>query len=252
MSINIKKPVLLQSGKKHMIIAGERRYRASLLAGLTKIPARLIEADDALIEELSLLENIQRQDLNIIEEGKAYQRLLDRGWTVEKLSKKLGYKKTGPIYDPISLLNLTPEYQDMTIKGTLTPSQAYEMSRLPHDKQDIVFRKIQKGELNTYNKLYSFVTAMIALESQSSIFALTPLTETEKESIAVFNGLLGSIERFIRKVYQHDKAEHLQKAVFHSDLGPEKLDFIIHSLQKIRRTILTGEGVKKALKEKAA
>ncbi len=237
---------------RYMIVAGERRYRASLLVALKMIPARVIEADDALVEELSLLENIQRQDLNIIEEGKAYQRLLDRGWTVEKLAKKLGYKKTGPIYDRTSLLNLTPEYQEMTIKGTLTPSQAYEISRLPQDKQGIVFAKIQKGELNTYNKLYSFVTALINLESQANIFALAPLSETERESIVTFNSLLNSIERFIKKMYQYDKAAHLQKAVFHSDLNPEKLDCIIHSLQKIRRTILTGEGVKKALKEQAA
>jgi len=237
---------------RYMIIAGERRYRASLSIHAKSIPARVIEADDALVEELSLLENIQRQDLNIIEEGRAYQRLLDRGWSIEDLAKKLGYKKTGPIYDRVSLLNLTPEYQEMTVRGTLTPSQAYEISRLPQDKQGIVFTKIQKGELNTYNKLYSFVTAMINLESQENIFALAPLSETERESIATFNSLMTSIERFIKRIYQYDKAAHLQKAVFHSDLKPEKLDCIIHSLQKIRRTVLTGEGVKKALKEKAA
>jgi ParB/RepB/Spo0J family partition protein len=236
----------------YMIIAGERRYRASLLAGLKSISATVREADDALVEELSLIENIQREDLNIIEEGKAYQRLLNRGWTVEKLARKLGYKKTGPIYDRVSLLNLTPEYQEMTIKGTLTPSQAYEISRLAQDKQGIVFDKIRRGELDSYNKLYAFVTAMINLESQQNIFALAPLSESEQESILTFNGLLNSIEKFIKRVYKHDKAEHLQKAVFHSDLTPEKLDFIIHSLQKIRRTVLTGEGVKKALREQAA
>jgi ParB/RepB/Spo0J family partition protein len=244
--------VVTQRGDRFMIVAGERRYRASLSIVAKTIPARVIEADDALVEELSLLENIQRQDLNIIEEGRAYQRLLDRGWTVENLAKKLGYKKTGPIYDRISLLNLKPEYQEMTIRGTLTPSQAYEISRLPREKQEVVYAKIRKGELNTYNKLYSFVTAMISLESQENIFALAPLSETERESIATFDGLLNSIERFIRKVYEQDRAAHLQKAVFHSDLTPEKLDFVIHSLQKIRRTILTGEGVKKAMKERAA
>jgi ParB family chromosome partitioning protein len=244
--------VVTPRGDKYMIIAGERRYRASLIAKRELIFSSIIEASDALVEELSLLENIQREDLNIIEEGKAYQRLLDRGWTVEKLAKKLGYKKTGPIYDRVSLLNLTPEYQEMTIKVTLTPAQAYEISRLPQHKQGIVFSKIQKGELNTYNKLYAFVTAMINLESQANIFALSPLSENERESITTFNGLLNSIERFIRKIYHKDKAEYLQKAVFHSDLTPDKIDFIIHSLQRIRRTILTGEGVKKALKEKAA
>lgn len=121
-----------------MIVAGERRFHASLLAGLKSIPASVIEADDALVEELALLENIQRQDLNVIEEGKAYRRLLDRGWSVEDLAKKLGYKKTGPIHDRLSLLNLKPEYQELTIRGTLAPLQAYEMSRLAPDKQDIV------------------------------------------------------------------------------------------------------------------
>jgi ParB/RepB/Spo0J family partition protein len=236
----------------YMIIAGERRYRASSLAGLKAIPARVIEANDALVEELALLENIQRQDLNIIEEGKAYKRLLDRGWSVEDLAKKLGYKKTGPIYDRLSLLNLKPEYQDLVTKGTLTPLQAYEISRLPQDKQDVVFLKVQKGELNTYNKLYAFVTGMINLEAQNEIFALSPLTEEEKDSISAFDGLMTSIERFIRRVYEKDKAAHLQKAVFHSNINGERLDHIIHQMQKIRRTVLTGEGVKKALKEKAA
>jgi ParB family chromosome partitioning protein len=235
-----------------MIIAGERRFRASALAGLTAIPARVIEANDALVEELALLENIQRQDLNIIEEGKAYQRLLNRGWSVEDLAKKLGYKKIGPIYDRLSLLNLQPEYQDLVIKGTLSPLQAYEISRLPQEKQVIAYQKVLKGELNTYNKLYAFVTAMINLEAQGEIFALAPLTEEERESITSFDGLLNAVERFIKRVYEKDKAVHLQKAVFHSNVNGERLDHIIHQLQKVRRTVLTGEGVKKALKVKAA
>lgn len=249
----VLEPIVVTPRKgRYMIIAGERRFRASLIAGLTKIPARIIKADDAMVEELSLLENIQRQDLNILEEGRAYQRLLDRGWTVEALAKKLGYKKTGPIYDRISLLNLKPEYQDMTITGNITPAQAYEISRLPQDKQDIVYTKIRKGELNTYNKLYAFVTGMINLDAQSEIFALTPLSETEKESIQGFTGLITAIEKFIHRVYEQDKLRHLEKAVFHSDIDAERIDYIIHSLQKIRRTILTGEGVKKALQEQAA
>lgn len=243
--------VVTPRGSRYMIVAGERRYRASLLSKLKSIPVSIINADDALVEELSLLENIQRQDLNIIEEGKAYQRLLDRRWTVEKLAKKLGYKKTGPIYDRLSLLNLKPEYQGLTITGELSPLQAYEISRLPENKQDIVFLKVKKGELNTYNKIYAFVTAMINLENQTEIFALSPLTATERESISTFDGLVTSIERFIRKIHEQDTLKHLEKVAFHSNVNAEKLDFIIHSLQKIRRTILTGEGIKKALQEAA-
>jgi len=244
--------VVTPRADRFMIVAGERRYRASLLAGMDTIPARAIKADDDLVEELALLENIQREDLNIIEEGRAYERLLKRGWTVEEIAKKLGYKKLGPIEDRLSLLNLKEEYQDMVVKGQLTPSQAYEMSRLPQGKQDLVFEKIRKGELNSYNKLYSFVTAMINIEAQGEIFALAPLLESERESINTFSGLMSSIERFIKRVQETDKLRHMEKAVFHSEITPERIDFIIQSLQKIRRIVLAGEGVRKAIKERAA
>ena len=62
-----------------MIVMGERRYRASILAGKKEIPALVEDLDDEQVEELALIENIQREDLNIIEEARAYQRLLDRG-----------------------------------------------------------------------------------------------------------------------------------------------------------------------------
>lgn len=243
--------VVTPRANRLMIIAGERRYRASLLAGMTVIPARIIEANDHLVEELALLENIQRQDLNIIEEGQAYQRLLDRGWSVETLAKKLGYKKTGPIYDRLSLLNLTPEYQREVIQSNLTPLQAYEISRLSPDKQVMVYGKIKRGELNTYNKLYAFVTGIIALENQQEIFALTPLSEEEKVSISAFSCLLGVIEKFIGKVQGENRIRHLEKASLHGDISAQRLDLIITHLQKIRRTILVGEGVKDAQKEAA-
>lgn len=68
----------------------ERRFRASNLADLPEMSVRVIEADDRLVEELALLENVQRQDLTIMEEARAFQSLLDGGWTKEELAAKLG------------------------------------------------------------------------------------------------------------------------------------------------------------------
>ena len=243
----VLEPIVVTPRKdRYMIIAGERRFRASTLARLETIPARVIVADDALVEELALLENVQRQDLNAIEEGEAYQRLLKR-YTVDELAKKLGYKKTGPILDRVQLLSLASEYRDMVANGTLGPSEGYEIARVPESKQRIVFEKMQRGELNTYNKLFAFVQGMINLEKQSEIFALAPMTDAERESVETFSGLVSSVERFIRKVQDKERLRHLEKAVFHSDVSPERLDYIITSLQKIRRTILVGDGVKKAM-----
>jgi ParB/RepB/Spo0J family partition protein len=243
----VLEPIVVTPRKdRYMIIAGERRYRAATIAGLETIPARVIVADDALVEELALLENVQRQDLNPIEEGEAYQRLLKR-YTVEQLRDKLGYKKTGPILDRVQLLSLAPEYRDMVAKGALGASEGYEISRVPMNKQHIVYTRMQRGELNTYNKLYAFVQGMINIENQSEIFALAPMSEDERESVETFSGLISSIERFIRKVQDQDRIKHLEKAVFNSDVNPERVDYIITSLQKIRRTILVGDGVKKAM-----
>ena len=245
--------------------SGETKVMTSPLAPVARHLAHLLGSkvlfvddcldDDEAVEkrlkrlvngQLALLENIQRQDLNVIEEGKAYANLLKK-YTVEELAKKLGYKKTGPILDRTQLLNLAPEYQDMVVKGTLSTSEAYEMSRLPVDRQQGVFLKIQRGELNSYNKLFAYVQGVINLENQAEIFALAPLSEKEQESIASLSSLVGSIERFIARVQEQDKAKHLEKAVFHSDVSPERIDYIIGSLQKIRRTILVGDGVKKAM-----
>lgn len=234
-----------------MIIAGERRWRASQIAGKIDIPARIIEAEDSLIEELALLENIQREDLNIIEEGKAYQNLLKR-YSVEQLAKKLGYKKTGPIYDRLQLLELKPEYQQKAISGDLTPAQAYELSRVPGSKQDMVYAKIMSGELGAWNKLYAFVEGVINLDKQAEIFALTPLTLEENVSIARFEGLIKGIERFISEMSDKAKLQALQKVALHTSITSEKIDLVIRNLQKIRRTVLVGEGVKKAVKAKAS
>jgi ParB family chromosome partitioning protein len=208
---------------------------------------RVIEADDRLVEELALLENVQRQDLNIIEEAKAYRALLDRGWSRDDLARKMGFKQPWRIDERTSLLNLAPEYQDMVIQGKIGNSEAFEMSRLSYGKQGIVLKKILSGELNTYNKLRSFVDAVLAVEKQENIFALEIINDDERETIKGFDSLLNSTERVIREFYEQGKAGHLKKAGFRQDIKVEQLDLIIKGLMKIRKTLLAGAGLKDAV-----
>ena len=235
---------------RYMIIGGERRFRASLLAGLKEIPARIIEADDALVEELSLLENIQREDLNIIEEAKAFQALLDRGWTKEDIALKMGFKQTWRVDERTSLLNLSPEHQGLVIDGTIGHSQALEMSRVSSDKQTLILRKIKSGELGTYNKLRSFVDGLILMEQQESLFTFQTVTAQEKQSIEDFESLLKTIERFIMATGSMG-TEHFKKASFHSQVSPERLDLIIQHLMKLRKLVLAGTGLKNAIEDAA-
>jgi ParB family chromosome partitioning protein len=96
---------------KYMIIAGERRFRASKLAGLTKIPAYVKRVSDETMMEMALVENIQREDLNAIEIALSYQRLLDEyKFTQEKLSERVG-KKRATVANYLRLLKLPAEIQ---------------------------------------------------------------------------------------------------------------------------------------------
>jgi ParB family chromosome partitioning protein len=247
----VLEPIVVTPRKdRYMIIGGERRFRASLLAGLKDVPVRIIEADDALVEELSLLENIQREDLNIIEEARAFQALLDRGWSKEDLARKMGFKQVWRIDERTSLLNLSPDYQRLVVDGTIGHSQAFEMSRVSPGKQSLILRKIKSGELGTYNKLRSFVDGLILVEQQEALFAFQSITAEEKKSIEDFEGLLKTIEKFIKATAASGQ-EHFKKASFHSQVSPERLDLIIQHLMKLRKLVLTGTGVKDAIEEAA-
>ena len=94
-----------------MIIDGERRFRACRMGGLAEVPVRVIEADDSTVAELALLENLQREDLNLIEEARAYQNLMDLGLSMEEVARKMGFKQTWRVRYRLDLLRLHPIYQ---------------------------------------------------------------------------------------------------------------------------------------------
>jgi ParB family chromosome partitioning protein len=109
----IIQPIILKDigDEKYLIIAGERRYRAALMAGLERVPAYIKTATDENVNEMALIENIQRVDLNSIEIALAYQRLIDtNGFTQEQLSERIGKKRT-TIANYLRLLRLPAEIQ---------------------------------------------------------------------------------------------------------------------------------------------
>lgn len=109
---------------KYQIVAGERRYRASKLAGLNSIPVLKKILTAKQIKELSLIENLQRQDLNPIEEAQAYRSLIEEyGFTQEQLADKLG-KSRPAITNSLRLLSLNPVVIDMVISGRLSAGHA--------------------------------------------------------------------------------------------------------------------------------
>lgn len=118
-------PILLtKRGDRYMIIAGERRFRASKLAEKKTIPAIVKDFEEREIKEIALLENIQRQDLNPIETARAMKELMDAyGWTQEALADRLG-KSRSNVANIMRLLTLCPEVIELIEKGKLSAGHA--------------------------------------------------------------------------------------------------------------------------------
>ena len=118
-------------GGYYQIIAGERRWRAARMAGLDEIPARVIEADDRKAQELALVENLQREDLNPMEEARGYRALMDDfGLTQEAVSQSVG-KSRPAVANALRLLSLDPEVASMLEGGLLSTGHARALLPLP-------------------------------------------------------------------------------------------------------------------------
>ena len=118
-------PIIVRNiGNKYEIIAGERRYKASAMAGLTTIPAIVRNLDDKESSKVALLENLQRKNLNPIEEAKTYQKILELDqMTQEELAKTMG-KSQSAIANKLRLLSLTDEVQDALLKDQISERHA--------------------------------------------------------------------------------------------------------------------------------
>jgi ParB family transcriptional regulator, chromosome partitioning protein len=130
------------------IVAGARRYRASQLAELFSVPARIVELDDAAAMEWQLIENSQRVDIHPYEEAQGFQRLLDMpGYDVAALVLKSG-KSTSHVYARLSLLQLIPDVAQAFVEERITASHANLIARLPQDHQADAFEQCWRKDWN--------------------------------------------------------------------------------------------------------
>lgn len=141
-------PIVLRNiGDKYEIIAGERRYKASCLAGLKKVPAIINNTDDNTSAEIALLENLQRKNLSVIEEAQSYKKLMDRGFTQEEIASKLGVSQSS-IANKMRLLNLPKDVQNALLYNKISERHARSLLSLPDaDMQRNLLNKIISEKL---------------------------------------------------------------------------------------------------------
>lgn len=139
-------PILVKKSiQGYDLIAGERRLRASKLAGLKDIPAIIVDFDDQEMMEIALLENIQREDLNVIEEAKAYEKLIQRlGYTQEQLAHRVG-KSREHITNLLRLLKLPEDVQEYVVSKQLSMGHVRALLGL---KTEANMRKVAKQAID--------------------------------------------------------------------------------------------------------
>ena len=132
----------------YQIIAGERRWRAARLAGLTEVPAVIIEADDRKAMELAMIENLQREDLSPMEEAEGYKMLVeDYGLTQEQAAQRVG-KSRSAVANALRLLALSPAVRKLVEEGKLSAGHARALLPLPEKQQEAAAKAVLSGALS--------------------------------------------------------------------------------------------------------
>ena len=138
------------------ILAGERRYRASLLAGLTSIPAVVKQLSNQEMMVQSIIENLQRENLNPIEEARAYESLVEKGFTHAEIANKMG-KSRPYISNSIRLLSLPEQILSEVENGKLSQAHARSLVGLNKEQQDYFFQRIIEEDISV-RKLEALLT----------------------------------------------------------------------------------------------
>ena len=166
----------------YQIIAGERRWRAARMADLSDVPAVIIEADDKKAMELALIENLQRQDLNPLEEALGYQTLMnDYGLTQEEAAGRVG-KSRPAVANALRLLGLCPEVQERVRKGELSAGHARAILQLKSEKkqQEAAQKIVALGLSVRQAELLCKNMSKEPVPQKKEVFAVDYVAECEK------------------------------------------------------------------------
>ena len=229
---------------RFMIVAGERRWRAHQLAGLPTIEANVVAVSDDELAIAAIVENLQRQDITPLEEAFAFRRMIDQGYSVESLALRLGLKQPHRISDRLQLLRLAPQYLDLFRKGHLTPSQAFELSRLDPAGQAALFAMLSTGRCDTYARLRAAADGILAAAAQIALFDLPPPpTDEEVATLSKFERMVEKLTAICNDGIKENEVVVLRK------VNPDRAATVVQQLGLIRSDLARME---KALQHSAA
>ena len=210
----------------YQIIAGERRWRAARLANLSEVPVVVIEADDKKTMELALIENLQRQDLNPVEEALGYQSLIqDHGLTQEDAARRVG-KSRPAVANALRLLGLCPEVLEKVRSGALSAGHARAVLTL----------KSEKKQLEAANKIIALGMSVRAAETLCKNMSREKAPEEKPATFAV--DYVAECEKQLSKHLGRGVkiVNGKRKGKFELEFyGPEDLQTLLDALMKLQK-----------------
>lgn len=181
-------PIIVRKiGEKYEIIAGERRYKASALAGLTKIPAIIRNLDDKEASKVALLENLQRKDLTAIEEARTYQKILELdSMTQEELGRTMG-KSQAAIANKLRLLALTDEVQEALLNDQISERHARSLLNVTNANEQVEMLERVINNRMTVRELDHAIRSLKLNDNEQQTLSIEekPVVEQPKETPAL-------------------------------------------------------------------
>lgn len=213
----------------YQIIAGERRWRAARMVGLSELPVRIIEADDKKAMELALVENLQRADLNAMEEAEGYRALMDEyGFTQEQVSQRVGISRSA-VANSLRLLSLPKIVKSLVENGDLTPGHARAVMQLskPGEQEEFAKQLVRDGmSVRSAEALVVKIIKNTEKDEQppkkKQKFQVNYIEEAEKE-------LTEALGRRVR-IVEGRKKGHFEIEYY----GDDDMQYLIDSLRSIK------------------
>lgn len=183
---------------RYEIVAGECRFRAHQYLDVKTIRAEIVKVDDAEMQLRAIVENLQRQDMNPIEEANAFQALLDQGYSVQRVVDELGLKSTAIVTQRLTLLNLATDIQGLVASGNLAVTMAWGVAQVSKERQAQLVRDIASGKLRTAEQVKHAGIALREAEMQIDAFASAP--RASPKDLAALSRLEGKITSIVDMV----------------------------------------------------
>jgi ParB family chromosome partitioning protein len=220
----------------YTIVAGECRYRAHKLLGAETIRAEIVEISDEDTALHAIIENVQRRDMNPMEEAHAFKRLLDMGLSIQMIVQKLGFKGRDRVQNRLNLLDLAAPIQSLVASGNLTTSMASAIALAPPEHQSRVVREISHGTLKTVDQVRHAGQALRDAAEQIDAFADAPIAKPDE--LAAVTHLERKIAEIVKMVIEGFKEG---ECVVAQRVRPDRVKTMADQLGLIRKHVLDME-----------